>query len=307
LLWSAIVPASRTAGADHVMGDNRLNIGLGQGNVPCGMKYDDRLALICEGLPIVLESARGFWNASRQLQSSDREATVLHDHAVEEAGKILILLDIARCPKKIVARRIGPMMRWFYDHLARTIYAKAASWSATNVAQLRGYVANERQAHYLDGEYGEYIMPNSELFRRERTLYADIEVYEDGRPHWNRPLGLPTLFPNFTPTALSLAEAFSALGLLSVPGVQAIARAWDALEFSDAQTAQDSDALIRATIAAVIGGGLASDAAEQHHVNTVYGHWQMPMYNFDFDLIRVPRDALESERERLFNAERGGW
>ena len=244
--------------------------------------------------------------ASRHLQSSDREATVLHDHAVEETAKILILMDIARCPKRIVANRIGPMMRWYYDHLARTIYAKAASWSAMSVAQLRGYVANE-QAHYLEGEYGEYIMPNSELFRRESTLYADIEVYEDGRPHWNRPTGVPTLLPTYTPAVLSLAEAFSALGLLSVQGIQAVAKTWDALEFTDAQTAQDSEGLIRATITAVIDGGLAADAAEQRHVDTVYGHWQMPMYNFDFALIPVSRGALENERDRLFNSEQAGW
>ena len=91
------------------MGDDKLNIGLRRGKVLCGMKYDDRLAFIGDGLPIVLESARGFWQASLQLQSSVREATVLRNHAVEEAGKILILMDIARCPEKIVARRIGPM------------------------------------------------------------------------------------------------------------------------------------------------------------------------------------------------------
>jgi hypothetical protein len=145
-----------------VTGEEKVNIGLGRGNILCGMQYSDRLAFIGEGLPIVFESARGFWEASRQLQSSDREATVLHDHAVEEAGKILILMDIGRCPRKIVANRIGSMVGWFYGHLARTIYAKATSWSAMSVAQLRGYVANERQAHCLDGEFGEYILPNLE-------------------------------------------------------------------------------------------------------------------------------------------------
>ncbi len=123
-------------------------------------------------------------------------------------------MDIARCPKKIVSNRIGPMVRWFYDHLARMIYADAASWHATSVAQLRGYVANDRQAHYLEGDYGRYyILPNSVKSGRERALYADIEVHGDGTPHWNRPMGIPTLLANYTPSALSLAEAFSALGL----------------------------------------------------------------------------------------------
>jgi hypothetical protein len=107
--------------------------------------------------------------------------------------------------------------------------------------------------------------------------------------------------------ALSLAEAFSALGLLSVRGIQTVAQIWDAVEFTDAQTAQDSERLICATIAAVIDGGLASDAAEQRHVDAVYCHWQMPMYNFDFALVPVSRGALENERKQLFDSERAGW
>ena len=80
--------------------DQKLNIGLRRGNILCEMKYDDRLAFIGEGLPIVLESARGFWQASQHLRSSDREATVLHDHAVEEAGKYLISHGYRPLPKQ---------------------------------------------------------------------------------------------------------------------------------------------------------------------------------------------------------------
>jgi hypothetical protein len=290
------------------MGDDKPNIGLKQGNILCGMKYDDRLNFIGKGLPIVLESALRFWNASRQLQSSPREATVLENLAVEEAGKLLILMDIVRCPEKIVSVRIGQIVRWLYQHLPRTIYANAASWHPMNLGRLRDYVEYERHAHYVEGNLGEYIVPNSKQFGREGALYADIGKHDDGEPYWNRPTGYQTELPflvNYKPAALSLAEAFSALGMLSARGVQIVASTWDALEFKDdEQTAQDSKRLIQTTIEAVIDSGLASNSAEQSHVETVRHHWQMPMYNLDFALIPVSRDDLEREQDRLFNSER---
>jgi hypothetical protein len=283
------------------MGDDKLNIGLKEGSVLCGMNYDDRLNFIAKGLPIVLESALGFWTASQQLQSSPRESTVLENLAVEEAAKLLILMDIARCPKKHVSMRIGQMVGWFYCHLARAIYADAASWHPMNLARLRDYVAYERHAHYVEGNFGEYIVPNSKQFGRESALYADIGKHDDGEPYWNRPTGYRSELPflaNYKPAALSLAEAFSVLGMLSARGVQIVARTWDALEFKDdEQTAQDSERLIQTTIEAVIDSGLASDSAEQRHFETVRYNWQMPMYNFGFALIPVSREALEREQD----------
>jgi hypothetical protein len=108
----------------------------------------------------------------------------LVNHAEEEAAKILIVMDIVRRPQKLCASKLGPMVKWFYDHLARLIYANAASWKPMHVTQLREYVDDMRKAHYLEEEFGEYILPNREIFSRESNLYADIEAYEDGLG-WN--------------------------------------------------------------------------------------------------------------------------
>src|ERR1700693_4570393 len=101
----------------------KLDIGLGQGNLLCQMKHDDRLDFLAEGLPIILDSARGFWAAAQQLSALPREADVLENHAEEEAAKILIVMDMVRCPQKLAASKMGAMVKWFYDHLARLIYA----------------------------------------------------------------------------------------------------------------------------------------------------------------------------------------
>jgi hypothetical protein len=93
------------------------------------MRQEKRLAFIAEGLPIVLLSARGFWSAAKALKNHPREAAVLEGFSLEEAAKILILVDMVRCPRKQLSARIGTMVGWFYDHLARLIYAEATTVS----------------------------------------------------------------------------------------------------------------------------------------------------------------------------------
>lgn len=284
---------------------SKLDIGLRQGKLLCQMKHAERLDFLAEGLPIILESARGFWKASQQLGELPREADVLENHAEEEAAKILILMDMVRCPRKLGASKMGDMVKWFYDHLARLIYANATSWKPMHVTQLREYVDNTRKAHFLDGPYGEYIVPNSEISNRESTLYADIEAYEDKKPMWSAPKGFARSFPSFTPPSLALAEAFSALGIFRAEGLRATAEIWDALEFKDTQNLQDLSRLTQSLVAFIIDTKLASEMAEQSHVDRIYNSWQFPMYNIDFSLRHVPLEQLQRERDAMFYAEAG--
>jgi hypothetical protein len=173
------------------MATKKLDIGLRQAKRLCNMTYEARLTFIAGGLPIILKSARGFWDASCSLKGSPREAEVLRGFANEEAAKILILMDAVRCPVKLIAARIGDIVRWFYDHLARLIYAESISWRPMHVTELREYVKHHRKAHYMEGFAGEYILPNSKVYRRESQLYVDVETFEDGEPHWSEPTASP--------------------------------------------------------------------------------------------------------------------
>src|SRR5439155_17953231 len=101
------------------------DIGLHQAKRLCQLPEQKRLAFVAEGLPIILDSARGFWEASQQLEARPREAKVLEGFAEEEAAKILILMDGVRCPPKLVSSKLKRIIGWFYDHLARLIYAEA--------------------------------------------------------------------------------------------------------------------------------------------------------------------------------------
>ena len=89
------------------MENETRNIGLKQAKVLCQLPHQKRLTFFAKGLPIIQESADGYWKASLQLRGFPREAEVLRGHAVEEAAKALILIDAARCPKKLVSQHMG--------------------------------------------------------------------------------------------------------------------------------------------------------------------------------------------------------
>jgi len=274
----------------------KVQIGLQQARRLTHMKYDERLDFIAEGLPIVLRSASGFLSASKSLNAHDREAEVLRGFAEEEAGKALILLDMVRCPPKQIASKIGTMTRWFYDHLARLIYAKASSWYATNIGQLQEYVNSERPTHHIDGEYGEYIFPNQALYFRESRLYADIAAYEDDRPFWNEPRSTIRSLLQFDPPAYHVISALSTVGALSHDGIRVIADVWGQEEFDLPKTFADGERLTELMLRRIIDLGLPSGSATDKDVSQIY-RWQMPMYHLDLSPIDVPMDELQRRRD----------
>jgi len=282
----------------------RLEIGLRQARLLCQMAAAERLAFIAEGLPIILASARGFWEASRQLSDRPREANVLEGFATEDAARILILMDAVRCPPKILPSRLGAIASWFYNHLARLIYAEVVGLRFMHVAELRDHVASVRKAHYVDGNFGEFIMPNGSLYKRERQLYVDIEAYEDGKPHWSQPVSYVRPLSAFGPRALQLTESMEALGLFTVQGLTAAADVWGQVDFAEREDRGNARRLTGQLIERLVDLGVPSDSATQTDVDTLYG-WQLPMYHFDFSPIHVPLDELKAKQEAIFWSEVG--
>ncbi|MGD0193123.1 MAG: hypothetical protein ABSD74_20495 [Rhizomicrobium sp.] len=275
-------------------------IGLRKGNLLCGMSTKDRLAFIAEGLPIIFDSAASLVRASQTLIDSPREAAILEGHAEEESAKLLILIDIVRCPTRRAASRIGPMMRWFYDHLARLIYARAQYWRPSTAAELQSYIDNERRSHYLEGEFGEYIMPNWALFQRESALYADVAGDEDREPQWLSPIRSSPLLPSLVPAAFRVADALSAVGALTLGGVKILSEVWGATPVLPETGWEITRDNYQPLVERLDAAGLITDRASQDHVNLLADTWQMPMYEMDFAQIQVPLEDLMSEREAQY-------
>jgi|TARA_R100000365_G_C2740034_1_gene68770 hypothetical protein len=282
------------------------DIGMKRGRVLAQLPPAQQLDVIAEGLPILLKSADDLLLAAEQLTGHPRAASILEGHATEELAKILILVDIVRCPANVRAGLIGTMFRWFYDHLARLIYADAQSWKPMNIDQLQTYVDSNRRSHTLEGYAGEYILPNWTLFSREAHLYADIVTHEDGVPMWNEPLSSPALFPGRRPGIWAIAKALTDMGALTRPGLDIVAEVWGGVDFvGSADHYGTARRLTREMLEKLDAAGLITDAAIEGQIGILSNDWQLPMYRINFKRIEVSLDDLRREQDAAMWAEFG--
>lgn len=287
------------------LNQSTYNIGLRQAKVLCQMSRKERLRFISDGLPVILQSVQGYWQASHKLKNHPREASVLLGHATEEAAKILILMDAIRCPDKIVSSKIGNIVSWFYNHLARLIYAEAVYWKPTNTKELREYVDRQRLSHSVDGQLGEFIFPNWSLYTRESQLYADVFRENDQDPSWQEPSLYLSEITYFKPLVIELTEAMSVLGMFKYEGLVAISETWDKTTFSENEDFKDARDLTRLLLDRLIEEGLPTEDANQTDAEVLFHNWQLPMYDFDFNLINVSIEELNEEQDRMLYSEIG--
>ncbi|SCW92242.1 hypothetical protein [Ancylobacter rudongensis] len=285
---------------------SKVNIGLRQANRLAQMSPKAQLGFIAEGLPLIRDSAFGFWSAAQALQGHSREREVLEGFAEEEAAKGLILMDIVRCPSALMKDRLTPMLSWFYNHLARMIYANAASWKPVDTKQLQEYVDTARRTHYLEGNMGEYILPNWEEYRRESQLYVDIAAFENGDPVWSAPVVHDGVsIGDWPPPSLQLVEALHQLGLTTEAGLQATSETWGTVTFQDKEGFEDIRKILERLLARAIAESLPLETAEEKHVQTLYRLWQIPMYLLDLKRLPVSLEELKRHQEAMLWAEAG--
>lgn len=274
------------------------DIGMKQLRALSNQPFSKRLDLIAEGLPILLRSAETLYAARNTIGSGGRAGEILLGHATEEAAKILILLDYVRCPPSLSKRAQG-QLRAFYDHGARLIYAAACRWRPDTVATLRDYVDRTRASHYIEGDFGQYILPNWDLYSREARLYADLTRTDSGIFVWNDPDEWPDRPDIFClpPPALAVSQALDRMGAFSREGLQVIHDIWSVEAFVTDQHALASDGLIEATITRLAAKNLPRAEATDADVRMVCGSWQMPMYDIDVLIQAAELDALRAEQE----------
>lgn len=276
------------------------DIGLGKAALICNMPAQRRLDFIAEGLPVLFESAKSLAMASQALEAFPREAEILERQCSEECAKILILVDLVRCPPKKVAARVGPMMKWFYDHLARLIYAEAQDWRPVTAAQLQEYINGQRHSHYLEGDYGEYVVENWALFQRESALYADVFADENGDVAWFGPSQGRMRLGNFLPSCFRVVDALDAFGVFSGTGLKILAEVWGKHDVhGDVEWRLTRD-LYAPLVERLSGAGLIDERAADEHVRAIGDTWQLPMYNMNLSKISVTMDSLKEQQDALY-------
>jgi hypothetical protein len=203
----------------------------------------------------------------------------LHGFSEEQAAKGLILIDMPRCPKKSLSAQMGKMTGWFYNHLARLMYVEACHVKPMHVGQLQQYIDHSRRAHYVDGDYGEYIFPNRELFSRQSTLYADMAAYEDGKLFWSAPkesygvIGIRFLLS----PAFEILEALSVAGALRPEGARIVADVWGQVDFRNTEGWEEKERLTREMVQRLEAKNLIDPSITPQHGGRLYDAWQLPM------------------------------
>lgn len=272
-------------------------IGQKQLSTLSNLPMSERLDHIAAGLPVLLSSAETLFAAREAVGATGRIGQILRGHAREEAAKIIILLDYVRCPPGLsdcAQRQLGAI----YDHGSRLIYAQACSWKPIDVDMLRSYVDDRRMSHYVEGEYGEYILPNWELYVREARLYADLTRNDSGELVWNDPDDWGDTFDafGFPPTVLSVARALKEVGAFSRRGLKIIRDVWKGTAFRSTEDHAQSTALIEETLKRLIAEELPSAEASNDHARMLYSSWQIPMYDIDTKARLVDLEALRAEQ-----------
>lgn len=265
--------------------------------------------MIAEGLPILLKSADELLTASERIEDHPRSAAILIGQSTEELSKILILMDIVRCPPKARGALVGRMFDWFYGHLPRLLYAQAQSWRPVTVDQLQEYLDDNRKSHDIDGFAGEYIMPNTMIFARENRLYADIVAYESGEPEWSEPsVWMPAMAWGGRTQIWRVAKALNDLGAFSRKGLDIVSDVWGTTDFvGSLQCLPNIRTLTQKMVAALIEAELPNKDAQQQQVDLLYEHWQIPMYRLNFAPIQVSLEELKAAQERAYEREVGEY
>jgi hypothetical protein len=188
----------------------------------------------------------------RARVSLTEEVKATHVAQLREDGEIVhsvpLIGCLVRCPPKLASSKLKAIVGWFYNHLARLIYAEATSWKPTDLRELRNYVDTARRGHYLEGSAGEFIMPNDTLYDRESRLYVDVEAFQDGTLIWSEPREPVTYafpFGRSPPTALRVVIAMEQVGMFTSAGLRAVSQIWGNLEYKDDQDHQDSEKLTK--------------------------------------------------------------
>jgi hypothetical protein len=238
----------------------------------------DLLAALAEGMSLIAEHVAALETAAQHQTGphAARAAAAIRVVADDEAGKYLVLLDVARCARQTVDHKKRQLRRCG-SHVAKGIYARAVDMRPATYGELIGYVGQLRQSHYLDGPNDvDWIFPNEIEAKREGRLYVDFVKADEGAD-WISPERFDTLEFDMPSGAVRLVAALHQAGFSTLTGLSIVADVWrDFVPEDDTRwrevASRSQDTLKRMGAAGVLA---QATQADQHRiVNT----WSYPLH-----------------------------
>ena len=260
---------------------------------------DDRLfGQLSEGMRLILENAESLDKTACSLVQMNelRVADLVRRLAEEEASKVLILIDAARCPRDHIRKPLNS----FRDHVAKGIYAQACSWRPTTFGDVSHYAKAERRQFYLDGPRDvDWIFPNSITAERNRTMYVDYVqdvTDEAGDYSWISPLSHPSAWyaaSYSSPESLIVARAIHGIGATNHRGLASLARLWRSFIPSCQTTVAELYELIRHTYRSLKEQGICPDASTGEGLGALLD-WPFPLWS-----LQLTEESRAQEKEQL--------
>lgn len=265
---------------------------------------DDRLFAECAiGIEKVVEVVQRLDAAAASLSASGQNlpASILGDLAAEEAAKVLILIDLIRCPKARGLER-SRVARYFYDHVAKGVYAIASRWNVADFNELAEGINEKRAAYYLDGPNDvDWIFRNSILQEREDQMYVgyvrdDTEGEGLGEPIWTSP-DADSSFPYSQPFIVRIAISLFSVGLTSPASLKIIASIWRHVNPSPAMPVEELWGLNHKTLEELHAAGHLKKEAEAEY-GFVWKKWPYPMWPLDLTEDKKNAEDLKKALRR---------
>ena len=263
---------------------------------------DERLfGELAEGIPLIEENAVGLDETARRLHQEEeyRVSEVIRGFAEEEAAKVLILIDLVRCPYDWEQR--AEIAKRFYGHIAKRTYAMTCSYPRiASFKELCELVERELRPYYLDGpNWVDWIFPNSIAVEREQSLYVDYVrdiTDQTGDYRWRVPPASLFNPPRYkSPDCVTLCQALSEAGAGSADGLAVIASIWRGFEPAPETGRKELRDLINATLKRLAAAGLNS--LDEVTSDFVVASWPFPLWSLAMKEPQGKAQDLEELRE----------
>lgn len=270
-----------------------------------GQLDDDQFfAEVATGMQLCLTNALGLWQDAQLLRTNRRSQgfQIIKLLVEEEAAKVHILLDAARCPRLPSERRLR-QLKYFINHLARGLYAEYYQWQPMDLTEAVTYLDRERQALYLDGpEDVDWIFRNAIEGRREEAIYVDYLAIRD---HWHdehqwhapNPELLSMYLLDFMPPILQAANVLHQCGLTAPDAVRVIADVWRNVAPPETLTREQIQEVNLQTLKRLDAQGLLPDVGEEVQ-QTLIRDWRAPLYPLDLRKLEVRAADLRATQEQ---------
>ena len=257
---------------------------------------EDRLfEEVATGIRYVVEHAESLEAMAVRLTAigEHRGAAIVRALAKEESAKVLILVDLVRCPR---SNREGKSrtVAAFGSHLAKEIYADSCGWRPVDFAEVTNSVNGMRRPYYLAGPNDVDWIFSSAIGRRESLMYVDYVqdvTVEDGAHHWESPLP-ESLYPESTyaPRCLVVGRALDRVGITTPDGLAVVAEVWHGFRPQPETTwheisERNEDTLVRVTQAREHRNVDRGDAELVCH------DWPFPLWPLDLRRSKGPTKA----------------